>query len=347
MATPPKNINYQQYLRIIRKARARQPLTSKELAYVVEFKQDVDTGALDKVKDTEAFKKLSPEEQADLSQQALDSSVALLFQDPTYKNEIIDLAKEVEKGKTSEKIATGLNIALAGTDILTSIGQVKSADQATRRSRRPSHPAPLTPSPELANAITQAQSGNYDAVRALAPAQLALLDNYLSDLNVAKTASTGQAGTYGALGQVASNRRNRGAVELAPVGDAITARNQSRLDNLLGMKLNENANIQQSQSQFYPQELNQYQLEQQAAGQLGSTGRTNLRESLTGLGQFLPQTIAEISTNNRYNDIYNRMNGYPEFQHLAAKTSVDNSHRMNNWTNLVDPQYLDQLYSNH
>lgn len=339
----PAAIDFQKYLRLIRKVKAGEVLTKKELAYVVEFKQDVDTGAIDKVKDTEEFKKLTPEEQGELSREALDASTKLLFQDPAYKESLVDLAKEAEQGKLSEKITTGLNIALAGTDIISSIGQVKAADRSTRRARRPTRPTPLTASPELANAITQAQAGNFDAARALAPAQLAILDNYLSDLNMARTASTGQAGTYGALGQVASTRRNRASAELAPIADSITARNQARLDDLLTMKLRENANIQQSQSQAYPYDVQQYQFDLESANNQRNAGMGNLRSSVDMLATQLPQTIAKMATQKRYNDIYNTMSQYgADNASLAGKTSVDVASRHNGTP--YNPSWLEEIY---
>jgi hypothetical protein len=345
MAEP--TIDFQKYLRLIRKVRSGEALNKQELAFVVEFKQDVDTGALDKIKDRDAYKKLTPEEQGELSQEALDASTKLLFQDPTYKEDLISLAKDAEQGKVSEKIATGLNIALAGTDIITSIGQIRGAKDAAKRSRRPSRPAPLTASPELQNAIVQAQQGNFDAVRALAPAQLAILDNYLSDINQARTASTGQAGNFGALAQVASGRRNRASAQLAPIADTITARNQSRLDNLLGLKLQENQAIQQSGAQFYPTDIQQYQFDQVAAQNDRVAGQQNLRSSLTGLGSQLPQLLSELAVKKKYDDIYNTMSQYgTEVGEMAAKTNLENRERMNGrkMTQLADPQYLDQLY---
>lgn len=344
MATPKPdpNIDYQKYLKAIRKIRSGK-FDKSDLKLFFEFKQEVDTGAIDQVNNAEEFKKLSPEEQGELKREAIDASTKLLLTDPAYRESIIDLAKEAEQGKLSEKLTTGLNIALAGTDIIQSIGQVNQAKAASRRTRRPSRPAPLTASPELANAIQQAQVGNFDAARQLAPAQLAILDNYLSDINTAKTASTGQASTFGALGQVASNRRNRANLELAPIADRITARNQSRLDDLLALKLQENANIQQSQSQFYPQDLSQYQFDLESANNQRNAGLSNLRGSIDTLATQLPQTIAKMATQRRYNDIYNAMSQYgADNAALAGKTSVDVASRHNGTP--YNPSWLEEIY---
>lgn len=335
--------NYKEYLRLIRKVRGGESLSKDELKFVVEFKQDVDTGAIDKIQNSAEFKKLSPQEQSELTTQALDASTKLLFQDPTYKEDLIGLAEEADRGELSEKLTTGLNLALAGTDIITSAQQIKQGNSRQRRARRPATPAPLTADPQLQQAISDAQNGNYDAIRALAPAQRQILDNYLSDLNNAKTASTGQAGNYGALAQVASSRRNRSAQELAPIGDAITARNQGRLDNLLGMKQNENQAIQQSQAQPYPYELQQYQYDLDSANNQRIAGMSNLRSSVGQLASVLPETLAKYSTRKRYNDIYNTMSQYGEdVADMAGKTSLDVASRHNGFQ--WHPEWLNEMY---
>lgn len=338
-----KQPDFKEYLRLIRKVRSGEALSKDELKYVVEFKQDVDTGAIEKIQNSAEFKKLSPEEQGELTTQALDASTKLLFQDPRYKEDLVGLAEEAERGELSEKLTTGLNLALAGTDIITSAQQVKQGNRRSSRTRRPSQPAPLTPEPALQQAIAQAQNGDYSAVRALAPAQLAILDNYLSDINNAKTASTGQAGSYGANTQVASSRRNRASQELAPIGDAITARNQNRLDNLIATKIGENQAIQQSQAQFYPYELDQYQFDLNSANNQINAGMGNLRSSVGQLASLLPETIAKYSTRKRYNDIYNSMSQYgDEIATMAGKTSNDVASRHNGYQ--WHPEWLNEMY---
>lgn len=341
------NEQYRKYLQLVEKIQKGNYVPSKdEWKFFVEFKQEVDTFANDAVSlSKEEFEKKYPDaaERRKISSDAIDNSFKLLIQDPRNKERLLDLAKEAEQGKLTEKVTTGLNTVLAGSDIIQSIGQVKQSNQATRRARRPSRPAPLTASPELQNAIVQAQSGNFDAARQLAPAQLAILDNYLSDLSTAKTASAGQASTYGALGQVASSRRNRANVELAPLADTITARNQNRLDDLLSLKLQENANIQQSQSQFYPQDIQQYQFDLESANNQRNAGLSNLRGSVDAFASQLPQTIAKMATQKRYNDIYNSMSQYgADNAALAGKTSVDVASRHNGTP--YNPNWLEEIY---
>lgn len=314
----------EKYLKILRDIRAGKAVNKTDLSYFASFTFDVDTEQIEKLQNATEFKDL---DEAGV-QQALQDSFLLAVQKPEYREEVLNLAEQTAKGKLSEKVGTALNLALAGTDIGTSLSQINTSDRQLRQGTRPAKPSPLTADPQLQQALSDAERGNYDAVRALAPAQLAILDSYLSDLNNAEVASGGQAGTYGALAQTASSRRGRRSLELVPIADNIRRENTQRYDQLLGQKLNENQAIQQSQAQFYPQDLYQYGLDRQAAGQLGAQGRSNLRESIGAGASFLPKIISEISTRKKYRDIYNELQPYGE----DVATLGVNAHR-----NITDP----------
>lgn len=305
----------EKYLKILRDIRAGKSVGKSDMSFFATFTFDVDKTQIEKLQNAKEFKDL---DQAGV-QQALQDSFLLAVQKPEYREEVLNLAEKTAQGKLSEKIGTALNLALAGTDIATSLGQINASNRQLKDSTRPAKPSPLTADPQLQQALSDAERDNYDAVRALAPAQLAILDSYLSDLNNAEVASGGQAGAYGALAQTASTRRGKRSLELAPIADNIRRANNQRYDQLLGQKLNENRAIQSSEAQFYPQDLYQYGLEQQAAGQLGAQGRANLRSSIGAGASFLPQVISQISTRRKYRDIYNQMNSVaPEFAEMAV-----------------------------
>ena len=59
-------------------------------------------------------------------------------------------------------------------------------------------------------------------------------------------------------------------------------------------------------AQFYPYELQQYNKEQQAAGELGALGRSNLRNSLGNFGDAVGPTAAEMLTRRRYRNLRNK-----------------------------------------
>lgn len=276
----PTPENIKRYARIIEKIRDKKFPSSDEMAFFMAMKSAK--------WDDDQIKQLAKEAKSDdinVATNALQQWSELLIRFPEQKEKYIEEAKELGKAKATEKVANAIDVALSIGDIATSAAQIKESKNLQRKLSRPTQPVALTADPLLKQAIAEAQQGTFDTYRQLAPAQQAILDQYLSDLNQAKTASTGQAGAYGALGQVASIRRGRGIQQLAPMADSIRAREQARLDNLIGMKLNENQAIQQSQSQFYPQDLYQHRFDQQQAGSLGATGRLNMRNSLANLGE--------------------------------------------------------------
>lgn len=261
------------------------------------------------------------------------------LQNADYKQDLLETAERGEKEDLANKITQGLNVALAGADIATSVGQIQSSKAAAKRLRRPTRPTTLTSEPLLQQAIADAQRGNYDTVRALAPAQREILDQYLADLNTAKSVTGGQAGGYGALAQLASTRRGRRTLELVPMADQIRRQNLQRYDELLGMKLAENQAINQSQAQLYPYDLNQYNQDAIAAGELGQYGRSNLRSSMTALGSFLPQAISDLTVKKRFDDIYNSGLVFgKDNAKIMADADVD-FHR----PDLIGSDYLEQL----
>jgi hypothetical protein len=310
----------EKYLKILRDVRAGKTVSQADARFFTKFTYTADKATIKAVQDAKVFGDVD-EAQAET---AIRDTFLEFVQNPVYKSEVEDIIKSNYQEQFVGKATAGLNVALAGLDIATSIGQINESKRGLKRSRRPTAPAPLTAEPLLKKAISDASRGNYDTVRALAPAQLAQLDQYLSDMNQAKSVSGGQAGTYGALGQVASNRRGRGNLELAKIGDAMNRENQQRSDNLLGMKIGENAAIQNSQAQQYPYDLQQYRFDQDQAGAVGVAGRQNLRSSLTGASQNLPQIMAEIAARKRYNEAFNEAGAIglqPEDQKMAAEVS--------------------------
>jgi hypothetical protein len=328
------------YLRIMRLIKAGQSnkLNSSDYKFFSKFTFDVDQSSIDKLKKTADFKDLSDE---DISK-ALNDTFLTAAQDPTARENLLNSAEKQENTELANKITNGVNLALSGVDIATSMGQVKAGDRARRALQAPQRPAPLTADPRLSKALSDAGNGKFDAAKALSPAQLQILDQYLSDMNTAKTVSGGQSGVYGALAQTAANRRNRSSAELAPFYDEFTRKGQERYDSLLQQKLNENQNIQQSKASLYPYDLQQYQNQVQAAGELGAAGRQNLRSSLGALGNFAPSIVAQLATRKRFRHIYNQGLAYgPE----NAKIMADADHAHNNgYQDAHNDPYYQQQY---
>jgi len=266
----------------------------------------------------------------DADYDALFNETRKLLTSPENKEKVLGLAQKAEQGKISQNVRAGLNLALAGTDIATSISQIKKGDALSKNARRPSRPPVLQRDQLLQQALSDTGNSRNDVTRVLLPAQQGILDAYQTDLGNARTASTGQAGAYGAYAQGAVNRRERANLDLVPLADQVRRENQRRYDNLVGQHIQEGQMINQSQGRFYPEDLYQFNLDRQMGADLGQVGRANLRSSLTGLGQQLPNTIANYATQRKYDDIYNRMiaQGYGEENaKIAAEADKDISNK--------------------
>jgi hypothetical protein len=329
----------QRYLRIIRLIRSgqAQKLSKDDYTFFSKFSFDVDQDAIEKLQNTAEFKDMSPEQIS----KAKEDAFLLAVQNPEYREKILTSAEGIENQELTDKITTAINIGLAGADITTSIGQIQAGKRAQDSIARPQAPAPLTADPRLESALSDAsRGGELNAARAMSPAQLQILDQYLSDLNTAQTVSGGQAGVYGSLAQVASTRRGRRSAELAPIYDQINREGVQRYDQLLAQKLQENQNIQQSQAQAYPYELQQYGYDQRMAAELGAAGRTNLRSSLGAAGSFAAPVIAKMRTRKRFRDIYNQGLPYGEDN---AKTMAEADYKLYN-PDSFDSLYQQQMY---
>lgn len=291
----------QRFLNIVNKVNAGESVSNSDLRFFYEYAPDVDQKAIDKFLSTDEGKKLD----SVTVNEGLRNAVLKMQSDPAYKEQIVDMAQKTEKGKFSEKLSQGLDLILAGTDIASSIKQISESKAALAKSKKPSRPAIPARDQYLQQALRGAQDVSQGVQTALAPVQAQIQDQYLADLAAAKTASTGQAGAYGSYAQLAANRRNRAAMDLAAVGDDIRARNQGRLDTLIGKQMDETQQMFQNQASLYPYDLQQYGLEQQAAGDLGATGRQNLRNSLYNMSAQLAPTVADFYTQRKYRDLKN------------------------------------------
>jgi len=229
------------------------------------------------------------------------------LQNPSYREQALQLAQESEAKANSDKIAQGLNVLLGATDIAQSVAQINQSKQGLSKSRRPGRPAIPQRDLYLQQALRAASEGTYDTASALAPAEAQIQDQYLSDLQNAKTASTGQAGAFGSYAQVAANRRRRAGMELIPLANDIRREQTANYNNLLGQRLNETQNIFENQASFYPQDLNQYQNEQAAYGQIGSVGRQNLNNSLYNLAGRIAPVAGQYQARNKYKRFFDQL----------------------------------------
>lgn len=324
----------EKYIRILQRMRAGRPISREEIRYFIEYSQDVDQAKLSRLsqKLSSGVETLTDQDVSDL----IDQQRAQLTQGP-YKEQVLQLAQDAERGRLSDKVTQGLNVLLAGTDIATSLGQIGAARGAERRLQQPQRPTVPGRDPALQRAISQAEGGTFDQQRALAPAQLQILDQYLADLDVARRVSTGQASQYGALAQTAANRRQRASLGLVPLQDQIRRQEQARLDALIGQRMGETQQRYENVANLYPTERYYSDLEAQRIGALGAQGRVNLRTALPAFAGGARDAIIDNLVNRKYNQIYNEMLPYGE---KAADAAVQSQTWLDGF---VNPQRNDGL----
>jgi hypothetical protein len=263
--------------------------------------------------------------------------------EPLYKEKLLKVATESKGKKLSDDLAQGINLVLAGTDIAQSVKQINASNQAAAKSKRPARPAIPQRDLYLQQALRSAEEGTFDSARALAPAQAQIQDQYLSDIQDAKTASTGQAGAYGVYRQLAADRRNRAALNLAPIQDNIQAREQARYDRLLGMRQSETQQMFENQASLYPSDLNQYNTEQNTITSLGATGRANLRDSLYNIGNQFASTAGNFYSKQKYN----RLRNQASLSGLNPDNVVKVNQSLDGYVQQPDayfPSYFNQVY---
>lgn len=341
----------ERYFGIIKSIRSKQKISDDDLKFYYATTPEINEGVINDY--VEALRKASKDPKNftvddDLTAEALVEVGRMLQSDPSFKEQTLKIAQETEAGELSQKISDGINLVLGGTDIGNSVAQINASKQATRQSRRPARPAVPGRDQLLQQALRQAQEGQFDAARATAPVEAQIQDQYLSDIQGAKTASTGQAGAYGAYRQDAANRRNRAALQLAPIQDEIRRGREARYDNLLGMRLDETQNMYRNQAALYPYDLNQYQNEQEAAAKLGSYGRENLRGSLYNTGNQAAGTFGNLYTQRRYDQLRNQ--NQLRNQAMASGMSLEDAEKyvigadktLRNYLNNYRPNYNPQ-----
>lgn len=333
----------EKYFRIIKKIRSGIQPSDDELMFYYSYTPQINQEKINEY--VEAQRKASKDPQnftvdPDLTADAVIEVGRMLQSDPVYKEQTLRIAQETEAGKRSDKLAEGINFVLAGTDIANSVNQIRQAKQSLKRSKRPSRPAIPQRDIYLEQALRQGEENIMDAARATAPVQQQIQDQYLEDVQNAKIASTGQAGAYGAYRQLAANRRNRAAMNLAPIQDEIRRGQQQRYDNLLGMRMDETQQQFRNQAYLYPYDLEQYNADQKAAASLGSTGRLNLRDSLYNIGGQAANYVGRNSIQRKYDKLRNQA----LVQGLDPETIVKAEQQVQGYINPGTYEWYGQMY---
>ncbi len=218
-----------------------------------------------------------------------------MFNDPEYQAKLQEAQR---KGEISGNLSKGINLALDAVDVGISVDQILTAKQELAGIKKPTPPPTRRRSPELASALDQARRRSEGGFSEdIEPFTTATQEGFQADLEAAKTASAGQAGAFGAGAQAAASRRNRSLLQSIPLAGQLRGQAESRFDRLLSGQLREDESIAGSEERRTAALLDQYNLEAQAAGALGATGRSNLRGAL---GRFAGSAISPL-TSGLYN----------------------------------------------
>jgi hypothetical protein len=222
--------------------------------------------------------------------QAMASEMEKYRNTPEAKDYMNTLLKERAGDRFVKNFKPFFTSILQGVDVANSLSQIRTANNAVRALVPPTLPQSPGPDPALSGAIAKAQQGTFDASRAIAPIKQAANDRYQTDINNAKVVSNGQAGAYGSYAQAASNERYRSGGQQAAVADQVRAREQARLDGLIGMRAGNAQQDFSNRMQGTQIAMDQYNRNALAASTLGSVGRVNLRNSLQGLPESALRT---------------------------------------------------------
>ncbi len=329
----------QRYINILTyfKTNGVKGLSKDDVKFFLEFQLDFDKAKHDELKSKKVRgEQLSPEEV-----DSLTDGLTAAFTLPENKARVLESAQELDTKRTTEKVRTGVGLLLSGVDLVQAQSQINKFKTESAKSVRPARPERLTKDPYLQYAKESAVRERQSPSVAVQAAKTGIEDAYMSDLQNAKIASSGQTGAYGAYAQAATNRKGRRMLELAPVAQGIQQAQNDRIDRLAGLSLQERSAINESAGRYYPTDVNAYQNEQQALAELGQTGFANRRDAMYGLGRSV---IGGISPNRRrYTDMYNQiMASYGDPK--LAQAAVESEGRINeSWSKPYNNE-LDQLY---
>lgn len=216
-----------------------------------------------------------------------------LLNDPN----LINHAKKQQKTENiSNAVQMGVNILSSLNGLSVGNKQIKQSQDALSKLKKPNISSLRLNSPLRKQQITNSLRDINSIDQYIAPAREGIFDQYTKDINTAKTASTGQAGDFGSLAQVASLRRNAALRQLIPLGLQGRAQAQGRLDSLIDSEQLDKYREYSGNLNKYNIDLGQYNLEAEAAGQLGQTGNINKYNSINGILGQLPSMVGPIAS---------------------------------------------------
>jgi len=239
----------------------------------------------------------------------LASIQGILGQASNSENYFARLEKKMKRGEIAEELSAGLGVAKDLFQLGVGARQISESNRTLRGLKRPALPGLPSKDRTLSNAISEAQRGTMDAARAVEPARQGIERGFGTDLAAARGAVGGQSGAYGSLAQTAALRRNRAFGEIAPMIDSIRAREQGRLDQLLGQRLDQRQQDFRNRFNLYDEANQNYVQDAGAAAELGLAGRENLYGAVGNLSGSLANLGGVAYQNPRFRNKFKLNNG--------------------------------------
>lgn len=308
---PTNEMNTSRYLDLAKRIKAGERVSDDDMYFVMKYTlgaadenklQDLVRRQNEGIKDP--TKRLSSEDVTTLIEETKKKLTS-----PEYKQQMLTALQKAETEDATGKLKTAMEIAISSTNFAVGAKQLQAFNKLAKESVKPAAPGMPAETPDYQAARRAVQQAVYQPSIAQKAAEAESKAIYQSELQNAKTAAGGQAGAYGALAQTAATRRGRRAAELAPQIAQIEAANRSNLVNF-------GTNAQQLAQQQYGNAVNQYntqmqnyQAQQQALGQLRSAGEQNMLGAVTGaLGQ-VPDIVGDRRIQQKYNTLRNQLTG--------------------------------------
>jgi hypothetical protein len=215
---------------------------------------------------------------------ALGSAISQVSNGESYLD---TLRTKIKRGEVTERFSAGYNTLLNLAQVGTSAAQIARSNDQLGGLQRPAMPTPPSEDRALGRSIYEAQQGTFDTARAAQAASNKIINQRLAADEAVRQVSRGQGAQYQAGRQANSLAAMAAMGELTPMIDAIRAREQARLDELLAMRQQNRQMDFRNRLNLYDRGIENYMNDYQMAAELGATGRQNLYSSLGSLGSNL------------------------------------------------------------
>jgi len=239
------------------------------------------------------------------------------------KNEFFDLYQVLQDSDHAQSKRSGVkgkelirefaDVAASLSDLSTAGQQIAEGEASAAASTPPTPPKAFDLDPAISTSISESLKGiSPSGIAAqVAPVKQDIQDAFTGDLTAAKVAAGGQSGVFGSLAQSAVNRRLKSAGNLGLLRQQIRESNLRNLNYALQNRLSERRLQQQRNLNVYGNELNQFNREQLAAGELEKSGRINRRFALQNLTKsllpFADRVIDSPSVQNAASNVANKL----------------------------------------